>query len=415
VAKKAGKEMKDGLTEGCTEGFTKFASGALAAAAAIGQVTAAGNTASRTIKGAFSGAEAGAAFGPWGAAIGAAIGGVTGLIRGMFGTAGRDSVKAFASSFGGFDALHVKLGELGAAGEQLWIKLTQGVGRNNPEQAKKVIEDINAALAGQDAWMGRLPGLIDKYGLSWEEAGQKFKQAHLDEIAQGLIQDFADLSKAGFDVTLITEKMSDAITNYYQLSKKTSTEIPIAMKPLLQKMVDLGTLTDEAGNKIENLDDVKWAMTLTDGFKGVIDAIHDLTDALTKGVGGALDDLSKRRVTIPIGWNVERRPDTGTGDEASRAATGGMVGMGRIIPFTRGGFVPKGTDTVPAMLTPGELVLNKKQQAALLGGGVRKGSTVVNLTVNIDRPILKDRQSIRELTLEIAKVLPNVLEEHGAA
>src|SRR6185436_7066768 len=47
VAKKAGKEMKDGLTEGGTEGFTKFASGALAAAAAIGQVTAAGNTASR--------------------------------------------------------------------------------------------------------------------------------------------------------------------------------------------------------------------------------------------------------------------------------------------------------------------------------------------------------------------------------
>ena len=89
--------------------------------------------------------------------------------------------------------------------------------------------------------------------------------------------------------------------------------------------------------------------------------------------------------------------------------------MGRIIPFSSGGWVPRGTDTQPAMLTPGELVLNKKQQAALLGGGGAKGSTVVNLTVNIDRPILKDRQSIRELTLEIAKVLPNVLEEHGAA
>ena len=88
--------------------------------------------------------------------------------------------------------------------------------RNNPEQARKVIEEINAALAGQDAWMQRLPALIEKYGLSWEQAGEKANQARLDEIAKGLIQDFADLSKAGFDVTLITEKMSTAINEYVQ-------------------------------------------------------------------------------------------------------------------------------------------------------------------------------------------------------
>ena len=31
--------------------------------------------------------------------------------------------------------------------------------------------------AAQDAWMQRLPGLIEKYGLSWEQAGQQAKQA----------------------------------------------------------------------------------------------------------------------------------------------------------------------------------------------------------------------------------------------
>lgn len=62
---------------------------------------------------------------------------------------GRDLVEDFAKSFGGFDELHKQLLELGDAGEALWIKLTQGVGRNNPEQAKRVIDEVNAALEKQ--------------------------------------------------------------------------------------------------------------------------------------------------------------------------------------------------------------------------------------------------------------------------
>ena len=62
---------------------------------------------------------------------------------------GRDLVEDFAGSLGGFDALHRKLNELGAEGERLWIQLTQGVGRNNPDQARRAIEAVNAALAEQ--------------------------------------------------------------------------------------------------------------------------------------------------------------------------------------------------------------------------------------------------------------------------
>jgi hypothetical protein len=294
---------------------------------------------------------------------------VGGLLKDIFGlgTAGRDAVKDFAASFGGFDDLHAKLLTLGAAGEALWIKLTQGVGRNNPEQAKAVIEEINKALAGQDAWMGRLPGLIEKYGLSWEQAGQQAKQAKLDEIARGLIQDFADLSKAGFDVTTITQGMSGAINDYVQQAMRTGTEVPAAMKPLLEKMVDLGLLTDSAGNKMDDLSGLTFATTLTEGFKSVVDAIGELTRALTGGLGGALDELGRKRVVIPVEFDVDDVPDYGS---PATAATGGIVGFGKILPFGRGGMVPfraMGTDTVPAMLTPGEIVLNAAQQRSLAG------------------------------------------------
>lgn len=71
------------------------------------------------------------------------------VIKKLFGAAGRQSVVEFAESMGGFDALHNKLLEIGDEGERLWIKLTQGVGRNNPEQARQVIEEVTEALDKQ--------------------------------------------------------------------------------------------------------------------------------------------------------------------------------------------------------------------------------------------------------------------------
>jgi hypothetical protein len=79
---------------------------------------------------------------------GKAIGGLISNLFGL-GSKGRDAVVQFADSFGGFDALHVKLNALGDSGEQLWIKLTQGVGKNDPAAAKAAIQAITDALAAQ--------------------------------------------------------------------------------------------------------------------------------------------------------------------------------------------------------------------------------------------------------------------------
>ncbi len=83
--------------------------------------------------------------------IGSLIGPLAGAIWGkLFGTAGRDMVKDFVAGFGGFDAFHAMLGkELPQDSERLWIALTQGVGRNNPQEARKIIDEITAALAKQ--------------------------------------------------------------------------------------------------------------------------------------------------------------------------------------------------------------------------------------------------------------------------
>jgi phage-related protein len=82
-----------------------------------------------------------------GSLLGPLVGKITDVFAGLFNrNKGRDMVKEFAASFGGFDALQKRLQELGSEGERLWIKLTQGVGRNNPEQAAAAIKDVEAAL-----------------------------------------------------------------------------------------------------------------------------------------------------------------------------------------------------------------------------------------------------------------------------
>jgi hypothetical protein len=215
---------------------------------------------------------------------------ISGLWNHFFGSSGRDAVVAFAQSFGGFDQLQKKLETLGAAGQQMWIKLTQQVGRNDLAAAQAEIAVITAALAGQDAYLQRLPNEMQKYGLTWEQAGHQAEQAHLDEIAKGLIQDFADLTKGGFDVSTVTKAMSSSIDDYIHEALRTGTEVPAAMKPLLQKMIDMGTLTDDAGNQITDLSasGISFAETLTEGFQSVVDAINQMTEALTGNKPGSL-------------------------------------------------------------------------------------------------------------------------------
>lgn len=114
------------------------------------------------------------------------IGGLMGMIGGLFDRhKGRDSVVDFAASMGGFDALHAKLLQLGADGEALWVKLTQGTPSGNKDIAAANIQAVIDALnrqkvAGSAATDGLLsdlaavPGAAGAAGLSIEELIRKY-------------------------------------------------------------------------------------------------------------------------------------------------------------------------------------------------------------------------------------------------
>ena len=95
----------------------------------------------------------------------------------------------------------------------------------------------------------------------------------------------------------------------------------------------------------------------------------------------------------------------GTGAMGGGRVAGGLFGgmmmaKGGIVPkngmrpqyFAHGGMA-KGTDTVPAMLTPGEMVLNKDQQN-MLGGSATYNTYNLEVTGNVDQRAIEQIRSI---------------------
>lgn len=273
-----------------------------------------------------------------GSLIGPAMEGLGKLWGKIFGTAGRDAVRDFATKNGGFDALHDKLGALGADGEKLWVSLTQGVGRNNPAQAKaeiekvtaafeafeKAVKDSGAALAATDAKLQHvgaitpevkaglqdalnaktpqdflaaltnvnsqldataqkhqhLKDLAAEYNLNVKDMGKAFAQSEVDERATKLITDQKELIDSGADATAVLAGMAKQYSDLVQIAKDSGTELPNSMKPTLQKLIDMGDLVDKDGKKLTSLDGLNFGDTLEQRLSDIKDVVNDLKHAI---------------------------------------------------------------------------------------------------------------------------------------
>ena len=85
---------------------------------------------------------------------------------------------------------------------------------------------------------------------------------------------------------------------------------------------------------------------------------------------------------------------------AGANVVGGLFSKGGVVPKAQylagGGFAggPKGSDTVPAWLTPGEMVLNRDQQTALGGSMGNTVNQTINISGNVDDRAIQQIQAI---------------------
>jgi hypothetical protein len=287
------------------------------------------------------GAKIGMIAGPWGMAIGAGVGALVGAFKeDPRYTQGKKDVAAFEDQLnsiltktqqaeaggqkwkGSVIAVRDAFLATGRTAQQADAVMHQLWDSKNPEQYKKAIDEINEALGEQKQDDSDLNAAIQEYGFSIDELGPKMRKQQLTEQAVKLENDFRVLVNSGIDVGTVIDKMSDKLNEYIQTSVRTGTEVPAEMKPMIEKMIEAGKLTDENGNKITDLgaSGITFSETMTQGFDKIVKKFDELIDRLT-GVKRGIEDIpGEKTITITTDHkDVNRRNDDDTPAFATEA------------------------------------------------------------------------------------------------
>jgi hypothetical protein len=137
------------------------------------------------------------------------------------------------------------------------------------------------------------------------------------------------------------------------------TEVPEAMRPMLEAMAKSGDLLDANGNAITDLDaaGVSFALSMSDGFKALIDQVSKLTDAISRSLGLAITNVPPLIVKGKVVYEDSEVPTPKDGGQALPAyaeGTDGFRNFGTGTPVMLHGWeavVPRGDSTSGAFAT----------------------------------------------------------------
>jgi hypothetical protein len=274
------------------------------------------------------------------------------------------------------------------------------------EQIGKMRE-LEEAIANQGPSYEDVKAAAERYGLTIDDLGNKARQLRINSDAKQLSADWDILSGVADNLGVVMDAMQPKVQALVDDALKYGLTLPASMEPMVRAMIEAGRLTDENGDKLTDLAKLTFAETLEGKINDLIEVLKEFVTTLKESVKPALDDIGNTVIRPriapewddpgpPPGWTD---PDTGhTPDPSSPsgAASGGYVSHYGIQRFGLGGWVrPMGTDTVPAMLTPGEGVLSRRGMANLSalnsGRGFGGGSGAQTIVVQVGDDILVEK------------------------
>jgi hypothetical protein len=238
-------------------------------------------------------------------------------------------------------------------------------------QSDQLTDDEKTSLEGLanagNPTFSDLSAAAGRYGLSLDSVGGKVAQLSISTQADQIESDYDTLvTKGGADSDKVLAGMKTSLNDLVNHALDAGDVLPTAIQPLVDQLLKTGQLTDDAGNSITDLSNLKFDDTgdpLATGMSSLTDAINNLSkilgelpnDAQTAadGMGKALNGVKVNPVIVPVDYQTNGGPDVST------AAMGGDVTPHGVV-YAALGFPgePSGSDTVPAWLTPGERVLS---------------------------------------------------------
>jgi tape measure domain-containing protein len=307
-----------------------------------------------------------------GSALGALAGGLIGKLFG--GDKYKKEVTQLRSDFigaaGGLDELRKKAALAG-------VDLTKFLSNTRDvTKMKAEIQALTDAFNLQDQAQQELDAAVKKYGFTIAELGPKWAAQELDKQAAQLFKEYELLIGAGADMNAVIAKMGPAFNEYVQSVVSAGGTIPEALRPVIEKLIETGGLTDEAGNKITDIGQIQFGDTtsefekLTSGIKDLVDAIKRLVGAWDDA-GSAEDRYRSRPRPKPPDPNVDIPEDE------IPMARGGVVlpfvpraANGLYAPAQPGGMLARiGEGGEPEIVTPVKNVLAMAERIATANGG----------------------------------------------
>ncbi len=315
--------------------------------------------------------------------------------------------KDWADAKGTYDGVAERLRTITTLTPGVQSALDAAMNATNAKDLHSALVGINDELDKQAKHNSDLQGALDRYGIKASDTTDvPFKTDIINRGALDLSSSFDILSKAGVPLEIVLSKMAPDLSSFANQAKLMGVEVPNSMRPILEAAIKHHDLLDANGKEITDLgslgltfgDTMETVMKVT--IPNALDRLNTVLDGLAKflgidlpaaaktgadGIQDHLDDITPPDLTVHVGAiydGFKNSPDfNGQTQVLDGAASGGLVTDIGIQHFAMGGrvlrFMPQGTDTQPAMLTPGEVVLNAAQQKNVAGemGG---GTTVVN-------------------------------------
>jgi hypothetical protein len=218
-------------------------------------------------------------------------------------------------------------------------------------------------------------------------------------------------------------KQKDSFIELIKTAIATGATIPEQLRPAVERLIEMGLVTDADGNKLEGLERLTFAETLDAKFGTLIDTINRLASAIERTLTGSLaaaEQQANETATAIAGIGSGSSGGGGTSNEGEYGSHGGVVTPGGLRYLTGGGFIgpfiPRGADVHPAMLSTGEGVLSTSGMDAL--GRLNRG---LNLGGGFDMgPVLTEQRqttaALGDLRRDLVSLIPTLVERaarHG--
>ena len=167
---------------------------------------------------------------------------------------------------------------------------------------------------------------------------------------------FTSLTNQGYDSKAVMAGMQDSLQRVWEEEQTYGYKAD----DVTQSLIDQAVAAGEVGEKHKTVNDQM--LDATNQLVKVMTSVATVLGATIPAaaetgaadVQKALDSVKAPSLTVKVGYDTSGAP-------ASAASTGGLVTPYGVVQYLADGgtiFQPQGTDTVPAMLTPGERVLS---------------------------------------------------------